>query len=272
MTVPSLTFIIPVRHPHNARDWGKLRMELACTIKSIAAQDSDDWQAVIVANMGSDLPEIPEGFKVKYVDFPMNDKCDIKAFDPETFYAAFRFDKGRRVLAGMLDAGETDYFMVVDHDDFVNCHIGSFVSKNKKEGICGWKIFNGYVWGENSRLLYDYTDFSMFCGTSLIIRREAYALPASVEGADPEYIRSMLGSHVLIQEILKKKGSPLEHLPFKGGVYRIGHAGAVSQSPGLFRQFLFNKACLRNPFRFLYRCTKFRLLTPSLYREFWGAG
>lgn len=51
-----LTFVVPVRHPENARDWGRVKLTLTQTAASIASRDSDQWRAVVVANTGSDLP------------------------------------------------------------------------------------------------------------------------------------------------------------------------------------------------------------------------
>ena len=68
----ALTFVIPVRHQDNARDWGKLKSNLTATVKSIASQESTDWKAIIVANRGADLPALPAGFDVKWVDFASN--------------------------------------------------------------------------------------------------------------------------------------------------------------------------------------------------------
>jgi hypothetical protein len=90
------------------------------TIRSIAAQDDKRWHAVIVANHGADLPELPEGFDVCRVDFPPNQIHQQGDASKEDFYNAFRIDKGRRVLAGMLHARDCGHFMIVDDDDFVS--------------------------------------------------------------------------------------------------------------------------------------------------------
>jgi len=59
-----LTFIVPVRHPENARDWTRVRQVLEQTAASIAGQESDEWSAVVVANSGSDLPPLPLRFRL----------------------------------------------------------------------------------------------------------------------------------------------------------------------------------------------------------------
>ncbi len=83
-------------------------------------------------------------------------------------YEAIRADKGRRVLAGMLQAGAMGHVMIVDDDDFVSCRLAGFVAANLAE--TGWYLKHGYVWTEGSRLLFRHDDFSHLCGTSHIIR------------------------------------------------------------------------------------------------------
>jgi glycosyltransferase involved in cell wall biosynthesis len=263
-----LTFVIPLRHPQNSPDWAALKRRLAQTMRSISAQDDSRWRAVIVANAGSDLPPLPDHFELKQVDFPPNQMLERGNNDVETFRGIFRLDKGRRVLAGLLEASGSDYVMVVDDDDFVSCRLTSFVAEHRGEN--GWYVQNGYLWGDGGKLIYEYADFWKFCGTSHIIKTALYKLPASVEAADADYIRKICGSHIFIRDHLKAQGVPLEPLPFVGAVYRVGHAGAHSKSPGLIRQVFFKRELLKNPLKLLRRFARLRLLSPHLRHQFWG--
>jgi hypothetical protein len=69
--MPLLSFIIPVRHQNNARDWGQLKANLAETLASISAQSKPDWRGYVAANHGADLPPLPERFEAVRVDFPL---------------------------------------------------------------------------------------------------------------------------------------------------------------------------------------------------------
>ena len=264
-----LTFVIPLRHPQNSPDWPALKRRLADTMRSIAGQDDVRWRAIIVANEGSDLPSLPDNFKVKYVDFPPNPMIEQKDNDVEAFRDCFRMDKGRRVLAGLLEAGKTEYVMVVDDDDFVSCRLTSFVAAYLGEN--GWYVRNGYIWGDGGSLIYEYADFSKYCGTSHIIRTDLYELPASLEAADPDYIRKILGSHIFIREYLEERSKPLEPLPFVGAIYRVGHAGAHSKSGGLIKQVFFKRELLKNPLKLVGRLARMRLLGADVRRHFWGS-
>ena len=263
-----LTFIIPVRHQDNAHDWHLLKDRLAQTIGSISSQDTEGWKAVIVANHGADLPELPKHFDVKRVDFPPNQLHSQGNADKELFRDAFRIDKGRRVLAGMLHAGEMGHVMIVDDDDFVSRHLTSFVRAHSKEN--GWYLKNGLVWGEGGNLLYRHNDFSHLCGTSHIVRSDLYRLPATIEAADETYIRRMLGSHIFIQKYLDGVGTPLAPLPFIGAVYRTGHVGAHSRSKGIVSEYLLRKSLLRRPWLFFLRLPRFQRMTPKVQSEFFA--
>ncbi len=263
-----LTFVIPIRHPQNSPDWPALKQRLAETIRSIAGQDDVRWRAIIVANEGSDLPALPSNFELKQVDFSPNPMFEQKDNDLEAFRNSFRFDKGRRVLAGILQADRTGYVMVVDDDDFVSCRLTSFVAGHLGEN--GRYVRDGYIWGDGGKLICKYADFSKVCGTSHIIRADLFKLPASVEAADPDYIRKIFGSHIYIREYLEKRGEPLEPLPFAGAIYRVGHAGAHSKSAGLIRQFFIKRELLKNPLKLVGRFARLRLLGANVRRQFWG--
>lgn len=263
-----VTFIIPVRHQANAKNWPQLKAHLTQTIASIAAQTHSNWRAVIIANEGADLPEVPHGFDIVRVDFPPNTLHEQGSANRELFYDAIRLDKGRRVLKGMLHARGTAFYMNVDDDDLISNKIVSFVAQNVAAN--GWMIKQGYVWGDAGRLLYMHHDFSNFCGTSLIIRSDLYKLPDSYEQASDDYIKTMLGSHIKISKILAERYAPLARLPFNGAIYRIGHLGSHSQSPKLFRLYFLNKYLLLRPHKLLGNLIKLRFLTASLKKEYFG--
>lgn len=73
-----VTFIIPVRHQENARDWSRLKANLTQTVASISNQTNGDWRGIIVANEGADLPDLPEKFSAVRVTFPPNDLHELE--------------------------------------------------------------------------------------------------------------------------------------------------------------------------------------------------
>ena len=264
-----VTFIIPVRHPDNARDWSRLKANLVQTIASISNQTNNDWQGIIVANEGADLPDLPERFKVERVTFPPNDMHERgKTGDMEIFYDAFRADKGRRVLKGMLRARDSRFFMIVDDDDFVSARIVQYASDNPEAN--GWTIDCGYIWDDGGKILLGYDDFNHLCGTSLIIRSDIYGLPQAYEDASLDWIKSMLGSHIRIADILAERGTPLATLPFRGAVYRVAHGGSHSQASSLLVRYFLSREALKRPRRLLRNLGKLRLVGEAAKRKFFG--
>lgn len=264
-----LSFIIPVCHPENAKNWPQLKSFLTETLQSIAAQNNDNWQAVVVSNRGVDLPDLPHKVQVCYVDFPPNLKYDKSKYDKKIVYDAFRLDKGRRVLAGALALREsTDYFMFVDCDDLVSNELAGFTSKHKGEN--GWFLKYGYVWNDGGDYVLKYKDYSQLCGSSLIIRSDLLNLPNSVEEASEDYIKLMLGSHIANQSALKKRGTPLKALPFIGGVYRVAHSQAHSLSNSLFNQYIFNIRYLIRPHRLVMNLFNLKKINNTIRATFFG--
>ena len=263
-----LSFVIPVRHYLNARDWTGLTQRLAQTIGSINAQDSSEWNAVIVANTGSDLPALPPSFSVKWVDFPPNALYVRGTADKESFNDAVRADKGRRILAGIQHLAPSGHIMIVDDDDFVSRRLAGFVYRHQP--AFGWYLNRGFLWEENRPLMCAISRFHHLCGTSHIVRADLYKIPPTWEDTSEEYIRRMLGSHVFIDGVLKENGTPLQPLPFIGAVYRIGHAGAHSNSRGILHHIGFSKSAIRHPLRTMQNVLGIRMIGDALREEFFN--
>lgn len=264
----ALTFIVPVRHPSNAPNWPRVKANLSHTLRSIANQNSSEWRAIVVANRGADLPELPAGCEVAWVDFAANPHYQQSATDRETFYDHIRSDKGRRILAGMLYAGDMGHVMVMDDDDLVSRRIAAFVAASRERN--GWYFRDGYVWTDGGRLLYAHQDFSRLCGSSHIVRADLYHLPSSIRDADEKYVQNVLGSHLKICDLFRDAGTPLEPLPFPGAVYRVGQSGVVCGSKGILRTCLLTRDVLVRPWVLSRRALRLRLLTATVKEEFFA--
>jgi hypothetical protein len=261
-----LTFVVPIRHPRNSPDWSRAMEYLRQTARSIAMQKSTRWRAVVVANQDAELPALPKGVDVARVDYPPNPLYVRGTADKESFYEAVRLDKGRRVLAGMLHAERSGHFMVVDDDDLVSDRLAEFVAAN--HDAYGWYVSEGYLWQDDGRLVYRYSQFSRLCGTSHIIRADLYGLPNQGDDASEAYVKRMLGSHIFIHDHLDRAGTPLAPLPFPGAIYRIGHRGAHSQSSGLADTVFLKKRVLKSPRTLIGNALRMRPLTRAVRDEF----
>lgn len=266
---PLITFIIPVRHQDNARDWALLKANLCQTITSIANQSEDSWRGLIVANRGADLPELPDGFDVAWVDFSPNLFHEMNhSPSREDFLDAFRLDKGRRVLAGMLAARDSGYYMIVDDDDLVNSGLVSYVKEC--EGRNGWYIKRGYIWDHNGKYVMEHDDFNHVCGTCLIIRSDLYGIPSDFDSATEDWIKTMLGSHHRITEVLQARGSALAPLPFVGAVYRVAHGGSHSKTPSLLVKYFLSLYAVKHPIKTFRNLFRFHRINSKVRRDFFG--
>ncbi|WP_298933747.1 galactosyl transferase [uncultured Ramlibacter sp.] len=264
----TLTFIIPVRHQDNARDWSRLKANLAQTVASISNQADGDWNGVIVANEGADLPDLPDRFRVEWVQFGPNLMHEKGGGSTEDFLDAFRIDKGRRVLKGMLSSRDSRFFMIVDDDDFVSSRLAGFVAQHTEAP--GWTVNLGYIWDDGGNLLLQHDKLNHVCGTTLIVRSDLYGLPQRFEDASQDYIKTMLGSHRRIDDILTARATPLRQLPFRGAIYRVGHAGSHSQAPKILRKYVWNWGALRRPQQLL-NLLRLRPVDTAVRKEFFGS-
>jgi hypothetical protein len=260
-----VTFVIPVRHQDNCNDWSKLKSNLTQTILSISKQTNPNWRAVIVANLGANLPDLPDKVEVLYVDFPPNQLYRRDRITKKLFYEAVRLDKGKRVLSGMLSLRDTNFYMVVDDDDLISNRLVDFLSKQIH--VNGWKVKEGYVWGDGGKMLLINREFHYLCGTSLIIRADLYNLPERMDQISDHEIKTIYGSHIKVIDHFLEKGVTLNVLPFRATIYRVGYGGSHSLSPKFFK-FILNKKMILRPHRFILNLLSLRVLTNRIKKEF----
>lgn len=264
----ALTFVVPVRHQDNARDWGQLKAKLAETLASIANQTHPDWRCVVVANEGADLPALPDKVSALRVTFPPNPMHEMGTATQDAVLDMFRADKGRRVLSGMLAARDSRFFMIVDDDDMVSARLTQFIADHPDAS--GWYVADGFLWEDGGSYLFPVPNLNGMCGTSLIVRADLYDLPDRFEEADIEWIKDALGSHQRIGPMLAARGAPLARLPFPGAVYRVGNAGSHSKVPGLMAMIRRLYWRRRRPDRFLRKLLTLKKISAPERAEFFG--
>lgn len=264
MTAP-LVFVIPVRHPGSVSRWDVVVNNLAMTLASIAAQTVPAWECVVVANRGALLPPLPARCRVEFVDLPLPRLPD-RTTQTEAFYDAVRHDKGLRLYAGLRTINETSHVMVVDFDDFVSRRLAETVSAHRD--CVGWTLTSGYVWAGGS-WCHARSDFHRLCGTSHIIRRDALGKLDREDGTpDVDAIKRRLGSHIFIDGDLASAGTPLDILPYRGAVYRIGNPDSTSGTGALFAATTPVRDLLRHPRRSMKGLSGYRRVTPAMRAEF----
>ena len=249
-----LTFIIPIRHQLSVGDWSEVEKNLALTLQSIAAQTSDHWCCIVVANTGAKLPPLPRQTIEVRVDLPLPTMPD-RTLDEEAFYNAVRDDKGARILAGLRAMQPRGHVMVVDYDDLVSSKLAAFVAL--AADAPGWYFDTGLLFSGTLLSYRQPREFHRFCGTSHMIRHDL--LIPDVAEATHEEIRYRLGSHRYIEHFLEQEGHPLSRLPFVGAAYRIGHSGANSGSKSLLNHVFEGRQVIKHPIRSAMKATRLRL-------------
>jgi hypothetical protein len=109
----------------------------------------------------------------------------------------------------------------------------------------GWFLREGFVYDRSSGEFGRLKNFHLQCGTSHIIARSLFALPADLNprasreailaSVPQDYLLRILGSHRWIADRLAEAGTPLTPLPFTGAVYHIGHGENHTAVSGALR-------------------------------------
>ncbi|WP_413723247.1 hypothetical protein ACL2XK_10825 [Sodalis sp. RH23] len=265
MSNMKLNFIIPVRHYLSVKDWDSVKSNLVDTIHSINGQSSSNWHCYIVANEGTDLPEVNEKFTIINVRFPLNNLPD-KTRDIQLFYDKVREDKGLRVYEAVKHCNKNTFFMVVDYDDYVNSSITDFVVKDADKP--GWFISMGYLYSGGGYLL-KHNKFDEVCGTSNIVKVSFLDRYTSQDGQLPlDKIKELLGSHRFIKKYMNAEGYDYKALPFPGAIYNIGISSSTSQTPSIIRRVFSPKNIIKKPFDFINNIFNLRLIDEKIIRSF----
>lgn len=270
MLKKDITFVIPVRHPETLRNPDAQIRILSGCFSSVAAQSEDNWRAVVVANEGTPLPDLPNGFEVVWVAYEPNPQHDLNRHDFEAAMQWFRLDKGRRVWSGMKSFPDTKYFMILDDDDFVSRRITSFVRANCDRN--GWFINMGYGMDPGGSWAFELHRFHKICGSSHIVRADLYDLPDADDPSFADYVRKWLGSHGATTEHFADRDAPLVPLPFHGAVYLVNNPNSHSRSNKMIRQYLLNKDTLRRPWSLPEKLQRLTLVNAAFRTEFLGLG
>lgn len=263
-----LTFVIPIRHPDNLRDRDVQVKILQKTFKSYTAQTCDSWRAVIVANPGTPLPDLPEGFDVAWVDYGPNPQHELKQHNFQEALHFFLFDKGRRVWSGIKAFPDSRYFMVMDDDDLVSRDLTKYVRDNS--GPNGWFLNKGYGIDPNGAFAMSIDRFHKTSGSSHIVRADLYPLPDKDDESFRKYVMVWLGAHGGITELFEAIGKPLEPLPFYGAVYMVNNPNSHSNSNSMLRQYVLNKNSLLRPWTLPGKIAKLRRVNTKFKEEFLG--
>ena len=207
-----LVFIIPLKSARVSNSWERVSKLFERCVRSLCQQTSSEFRVIVVCHEKPDIEFSHPYITYIEVNFPipiiLKDKTN-KGRDDQ--------DKNRKVFTGLIHARQLkpSHIMLVDADDCVSKNLTEFVNQNSQHN--GWFIDRGYEYQDGSDFIYHRkSNFHRKCGTSHIVRHDLIDPPSEVTLDDIDW--NFL-YHQEITNIMEKKGSPLDLLPFEGAIY-----------------------------------------------------
>lgn len=229
-----LTFIIPVRDQRSIADWAPVKARMAETFASVANQKHPDWELVVVATEGTDLPDLPANGRLVEAALPY---AEIpRGQGKRARLEVVRLDKGKRIMLGAMAARPGSHLMFVDYDDLVSDRLAGTCARDPDAN--GWFMADGFLFSGGGEISLFKGRFSGVCGTSIIIHSRLLSIPERLEEAEDGYMKEWMGSHRFAKPRLAAAGTPLRKLPYPGAAYRVGHPESDSGSGGVAETLL----------------------------------
>lgn len=252
-----LVFVIPLRNPETAQDWGRCNALCQQTVRSALAQT--DGNVRVIVSCKEFTPDISDDrLKVLRHPFPT----------PDGTWEDQHRDKYLKFAHGMVEARKSApcYVMKLDADDLLDRRLSQLVHQTGHKP--GYYISRGYIWRDGSMVVRPVDDFHLHCGSSNIIWCERDDLPSSIDDDMSNYRILKWGHNITVQEF-DKLGTPLLPLPVRSAMYRKGHGENISS------HLRPSGAKHTNPNWKFYagqalRLAELRPLTPTLRRDFFG--
>jgi hypothetical protein len=228
-------FIVPITPKKYSKDWHLANLVLERTVRSICNQTSRNFKLIIVY---TDKPEIEftdENIYYIAYTYPEITISQIEDFDfmGQWFtieYAERMMDKSRKITYGCKFAKELgcNYLMAIDSDDMISNKIAEFVNENSSCNAAGWRISNGYLYKEGSKLIKKNTQIWAMNGSTHIIRADLVGIP-DFETDYKLFSYNVFQQHpYTYQRIIDFHNEKLLDFPFMGTVYLI-HPNNYSQ-------------------------------------------
>jgi len=217
-----LAFIIPLKSSQVSGSWDLVCKLFERTLRSVCNQTSSDYHVIVVCHEKPQIGFDPPQATYIQVDFPL----------PGSEYVSKEKDRRLKVQTGLLHATtlNASHVMVVDADDCVSKHLAEFLSQHS--GQNGWFFGKGYDYQEDACLLrIRNKNLHLRTGSSHIIKLDLLRLEISLL-PDQIKISDCVLNHVDTARILRKRGTPLQLLPFRGVIYITDNGENIWWSQG----------------------------------------
>ena len=218
-----LYLLVPIRHPAMVSDQEHQYRCLEALFASLAGQTDQRYVLRVICDESQVLPPLPPQGERVDVDIPP----PIKPSDQDRAQEVlnpFRVDKGKRLLAGLDGVPPHAFVMNVDDDDLLHCDVvGSILAG--PDAVDGWVIDRGYVWFDGNDAIYEADGLHLACGTTIAVRAKHFKFSDTTALKDD--ILMELAGHRDWFALLNSDGMSYERLPYRGVIYRRGHANSM---------------------------------------------
>ncbi len=212
---PLVVFAIPLISKRRAPDWAQVDRNLAATLGSLLRQEDGGWIALIC---GQDRPDgLPEDPRIRFLTATVGDKFYDKG------------DKRRQLIAHTARHIRRDgYYVQCDADDILHPALVRHIRRDNNGA--GYFIDQGYFvdagTGRCARLGPDRRPFHLSCGSSTAPR---------FDFRRHRRFRALLNthrSHTKIVHIMALYGFAMTPVPFRAGLYMVGHGQNMIERRG----------------------------------------
>lgn len=174
--------LIPLKARKVAQNWAVVETALYRVLRSINNQTSNDFECVVI---GHDEPQSynicdvsSNTTFVKFDEFepPRQDK-----FSGMQLQLKYEFDRCSKIAKGIkhLENNNITHWFALDADDLLHENFVKTISKLESSDAI--VIDNGYFYFENKKIINKNNNFSLYCGSSCIIKSHVTAIPTKID-------------------------------------------------------------------------------------------
>jgi len=207
-----IAFIVALKAKPLANNWERVCRLFEATLQSVYNQTDGDFRLIAVCHDRPALRHTYDGrLEFIHADFP----------PPPGVHDFMMQDKWKKLALGVKRAGELEpgFVMLMDADDLVSDRLVAHAKKYPDSN--GWVINRGYYYAFGSRWIERANNYN--CGTNAIVSSRFIRFPKDLGEDSLGGCIILRWGHMRIAEKLAKHGTPLEPLPFRGGIYVHRH-------------------------------------------------
>jgi hypothetical protein len=244
-----ICFVMALKSKAVSSNWSRVCQLCEAAVQSAYRQVDPDFKMILVCHDSPDLKEkYDERLEILPVELPVPTLDDKGGRQSSTMK-----DKWTKLQFGLIHAGRLrpSFVMLMDADDLISNRIAAWAHAHPRSN--GGVIHYGYSYHPGDRYVEAINDFD--CGTNAIVNARSIKFPSDMSQPSAEACTILRwGCHV-IEDEMRKSGTPLDVIPFRAGVYIIGHGDNESNNYHDFGLTGLAKKVMKNPLR-VRPCTK----------------